>query len=829
MSRKERIYRVIKQHTEQLIRTRRLANNGIDALEVSQALGLNRANVSKELNNLWHEGRLVKIQGKPVLFVDYYGLVNAFPDRFIPLSISKNDTLTSYTENINELKDFHEKNNAELDITTIIGSDGSLREAFSKAKAAIAYPPYGLHMLIVGNPGTGRKDFINHIHRYAVKNGLKPEDSRLITINCQSYAFSPQLLFPQLFGCTKFASDIDKPIKGMIEKSGGGVIYFDGIHNLPSEYVDVILDAIDKSSYSRIGENTQRPLNATIAMSISQTQDGKLASHLQSHIPVTVNIPDIDSRGIYEKILIVLEAFSKEAQNIQQAIHVHKDIILCYTTMNYRENRTQLSNEIKLACSRALLDAINNNSRIVTLGYQHLSESILISHESGSEIKERALETLSIIPNDYILFNADSSSAAITYLKNPPRHFSNVINAIYTDKLDIIAEKNENMPEYINDMISACITCSKSQLITFQERIPDFITKTVIDQLGSNPEFRQLLKYRQILSGLLLYLSRIIEKNNSLVSDSSSYSPPLSRNGSECRGIEEKIMENLYSKYGLQYSDRDIEFVSAYISSANDYVSNLKVSIMVVCHGEATASDMVRYTKKYADPELKIAGIDFPSNMNMKVLLENVLLKAKEIHQGAGILVLADMEPLISIAEYIFENTGIESRAIYPVTLDSLRDFADKCMKGTSLYMFSSAYKIGMDKSSQEEPAKYNKFIDRFVKDVLSGTLIFINPQKAIDTLMDVLKNILEELKISYSNEIAVKFLSHCAHMLERVIRNEPLTYIKLKQFTNENYRLMSTIEKYLSYAANTFGVAIPSSEIAFITEIFVNYIATNI
>jgi len=49
--------------------------NGISAIEVANALGLDRANVSSDLNKLSEEGKIIKIKGKPVLFtmegIDY--------------------------------------------------------------------------------------------------------------------------------------------------------------------------------------------------------------------------------------------------------------------------------------------------------------------------------------------------------------------------------------------------------------------------------------------------------------------------------------------------------------------------------------------------------------------------------------------------------------------------------------------------------------------------------------------------------------------------------------------------------------------------------------
>ena len=55
---------------------------GSHALEIAIDLGLNRANVSKELNKLWREGRLFKIDGRPTYFVAYEALTTLYPELF---------------------------------------------------------------------------------------------------------------------------------------------------------------------------------------------------------------------------------------------------------------------------------------------------------------------------------------------------------------------------------------------------------------------------------------------------------------------------------------------------------------------------------------------------------------------------------------------------------------------------------------------------------------------------------------------------------------------------------------------------------------------------
>ena len=59
MKRKEVIFEKLKEAG---------MHGGISAGELAKRLGLNRANVSRELNDLWREGKVRKQPGRPVRF-----------------------------------------------------------------------------------------------------------------------------------------------------------------------------------------------------------------------------------------------------------------------------------------------------------------------------------------------------------------------------------------------------------------------------------------------------------------------------------------------------------------------------------------------------------------------------------------------------------------------------------------------------------------------------------------------------------------------------------------------------------------------------------------
>ena len=65
MNRKEKIYQCVCRLVED-----QEEKTGVDSITISEELELNRSNVSRDLNELVREGRIVKLGGRPVYFME---------------------------------------------------------------------------------------------------------------------------------------------------------------------------------------------------------------------------------------------------------------------------------------------------------------------------------------------------------------------------------------------------------------------------------------------------------------------------------------------------------------------------------------------------------------------------------------------------------------------------------------------------------------------------------------------------------------------------------------------------------------------------------------
>ncbi|MFR5523651.1 MAG: hypothetical protein ACLTJG_01640 [[Clostridium] innocuum] len=94
--RKELILKAIYAHTLECLEDKQYDKLGMDASSLAMDLRLDRSNVSRDLNLLHQEGRLIKLNGRPTLYVSRQLLMKYFPEQNIPAVLSKDQQLTDF-------------------------------------------------------------------------------------------------------------------------------------------------------------------------------------------------------------------------------------------------------------------------------------------------------------------------------------------------------------------------------------------------------------------------------------------------------------------------------------------------------------------------------------------------------------------------------------------------------------------------------------------------------------------------------------------------------------------------------------------------------------
>ena len=352
MKRGERIYSYIEEKSEAWPEEMLKGRVGFGAQEIAEALGILRNNVSKELNALQRQGRIVKFSGRPVLYFDRGCLESA-------LGVTLGECQFDDVEAICQSKTPQELENP---FARLIGADRSLRRQVEQAKAAILYPPDGLHTLIVGQTGVGKTLFAHMMFEYGKVMHRFAEEAPFVTFNCADYYNNPQLLISHIFGYVKGAfTGADQSKAGLVEEADGGVLFLDEIHRLPPEGQEMIFYFMDTGTFNRLGE-TQRSRRAKVLIIGATTEDpdSALTKTFVRRIPNLMKIPPLAERSTDEKLDIIKLMFQDEAQRVKKPIRVGVETIKALVGSIDSGNAGQLKSNIKLLCAQAFLNGIDS-------------------------------------------------------------------------------------------------------------------------------------------------------------------------------------------------------------------------------------------------------------------------------------------------------------------------------------------------------------------------------------------------------------------------------------------------------------------------------------
>ena len=233
MKRVDRVYEYILEKSKEYTKEDLLKIKGISAAEIEKNTGILRSNVSRELNTLCRCKKAVKIRNYPILYFER-NYFQKILDIELPCELEE-------IENIDDFIKCDEREEDNSPFRNLIGYESSLKNQIDQAKAALMYPPNGLHTLIIGSTGVGKSLFANIMYQYYKKIKNRSCDVPFIVFNCADYYNNAQLLLSYIFGYVKGAfTGADKDKEGIIEKADGGILFLDEIHRLPPEGQEMI-------------------------------------------------------------------------------------------------------------------------------------------------------------------------------------------------------------------------------------------------------------------------------------------------------------------------------------------------------------------------------------------------------------------------------------------------------------------------------------------------------------------------------------------------------------------------------------------------------------
>jgi len=641
MDRKQSVYWKLKEYSDAYLRDETEAqlfqNVGIEAEKIAFDLGIDRSGVSRILNEMVSAGAAIKSNGRPV--------------RFITSEV--HEKLTRAQVQIES-----EKNTA---FDCLIGAEYSLKDAIDQAKAAVIYPPRGLHTFLIGPTGIGKSLFAEQMYQYAKEEKIIGEDGRFVVFNCAEYVENPQLLLAQLFGHVKGAfTGADKETTGLVEAANHGILFLDEIHRLPKEGQEMLFLVLDKGVYSKLGETAKkRKVDVLMIGATTEDIDTYIIKTFLRRVPMIITLPALKTRSTEERLMLIENFFAAEMQEMNVPIRLHKDVLTALMCYECKGNVGQLKSDIKKICAKAFLKRKIFNTKIVTIEAAMLPEEIRMEHYGEKRRQKAIVEFVQELEKYYLIVQEGSGKGG--ELERRFRQFSKK-RSRKNDKTLLDTE----VANYINQLENEGVMLEDNQI---KGKLLEIINERVYE--ASEEALRYAEYYlgkklsKRIRTGFMIHVNLMLDR----IKSNLPFIPDAAVKNTGKHTREYKIavvmVKMLESEFDISIPAYEIDhLVRFFLETENN---KKKIGIIVLAHGSSTASSMLEVSQKLLGVNHGTA-IDMPYEQTAMSTLEIVEQQVQAENQGNGVLLLTDMGSLTTFAETISEKTGIDVRSISMVT-----------------------------------------------------------------------------------------------------------------------------------------------------------------
>lgn len=794
----------------------------VTTADVSEHLLISRTAASRELNVLVREGLIGKQKGKPVhYFMNSEYQLEQPNDSKSPQKTHTPSSLIKTTEKLNAFSGF-------------IGAEGSLSTHINSAKAAIMYPPNGLHTIILGSTGVGKSTFAQIMFQYGQEIGRFSNKSPFIHFNCADYSNNPQLLLSILFGYVKGAftgADTDKA--GIIEKSNHGVLFLDEIHRLPPEGQEMLFTIIDTQKFRRLGEadTAARTVNVLILCATTENIDSSLLQTFNRRFPMVLTLPDLKNRTFKERIQLIDYFFCIESKKIEHEINVEKTVIDYLATYSCPGNIGQLKNDIQIFCAKEFAQAMIQGKRAICITFDHIEAREVIESKENSRVQ------------DTVYFQGEKmrsdQSLPITIpeaIGNETSFYQSVLERYSTLLKEgrSIKEIQQKITSFIDDFFKVDLKpdhvdahSNKGIEKLVSKEILD-IVEEIIQEISVDLEVKS---DPHITYNLALHIEALVLK---LQTSNSPYrSKKIVELSSETyfKKYADKLIIEINRKMGVEIPVEEQEIIELFLDTIYQNVRQNPIGILILMHGVGVATNLAKMVNDLLGISHAV-GVDMPLDESVENVYHKALQTVKRIDRGSGVLLLADMGSFSSFPSKIAKDTGIEIMVIdnvtSPIIIEATRKalFANMGMKKlVNELLEESTYFMGNKRDSNIFDYSSRRLIknkDHLFYNSLEKSVIFLNVYKATEALDEILISLAKRMNFEIIDTLVIKFYFHCLGMLERAIRKESLDFEVEELEKDADFR---EVKREVGILERMYGAAISDSEILYVTKIIKGFL----
>ncbi len=592
--------------------------------ELSEALYMQRSNLSKILNELVKERRVKKTAGRPV----YYSLI---------------------------------KEQENSCFYAMIGCYSSLKQVVQLTKAALLYPGHSLPILITGSDGSGKSLLAKLIYEFAKESGIIGKDAPFIKINCRYLAeVSDEKMKDIFFSKTE----------GAIKKAQGGILFIDHVNRLYHDVQNELLNYVEVAQVSSS--------NMILVYSVDDAISPSYLSLYTSKFSIVIDLPPLSKRTFEERLEMIQLFFQKEAECVHKNIKINSEVLRCLMLYPCQFNVKQLKKDIQIGCANGYarnFDKKDNQLELYIHDFpNYVRKGFLFYRKYRTQIEQ-------VIPNNY-LYSFSEQEINASHDETVVISDDNYYNMIDRKVEELKSHGIED--EDIAAILHADLNYNFQQInseIEQREIDKDMISKIVDSKIIKHVEtflndaskrFDRIYT-NSVFYALCMHLSAMLERKGGSQKLSNEQIVTTIKEHNEEYIFCSKFTSMLEKEFHVQISIDEVVFLSMFITKEKIIEKEeAKPVVLVAMHGNSTASSIVEVANALVGDD-NIYSFDLALDKDMQEMYEELSQTILEIHQGQGVLMLYDMGSLKTMAEMISNETGIQIKTFcIPATLIAL-------------------------------------------------------------------------------------------------------------------------------------------------------------
>jgi transcriptional regulator with AAA-type ATPase domain/transcriptional regulatory protein LevR len=632
---------------------------GFSTEEIADILNMQRANVAREFSKLIKQEKIGKSTGRPVLY--FAKDIDAHPLQNMELN-----------EHIKQKK---------VVFDSVIGKNSSLKSTIALAKAAIVYPPHGLHTLIIGETGVGKSFFAKTMFKYSQEVRPSAGSGQFTVFNCADYANNPNLLISYLFGVKKGAytgATVDR--QGIIEKARNGILFLDEVHRLTPEGQEMLFTLIDEGKYTPLGDTKEIKINIMIICATTENIESSLLKTFTRRIPIVIKLPSLRERTSEERMELIQRFLEEESKRIGKSVEVEGDALTALLNYDCPNNIGELKSHIQIACAKSFLRSMFSGY-VLAIKLEDFPEQVRTGLLVSKKIKPTSIK-LNI--GSYLYENKEDINDKYSLSGNLYEFIEKRTESLKSKGIDEKTIKNRisnEIEKFINTYLSTINIENK------EDGIKRIVNNDLYDLLNS---FMYLAEYKlkrkiskNTFLGLLIHIDTFIGRfRENRIIENPKIDEIRKKYPQEFK-LAIKLADKLEQKYNLDVPIDEIGFITMFFA-ADIEEKKPKVGIIVAMHGTNTATSMVDVVNQLLNTNHAIA-FDMPLSMNPETALHKIEEMVKISNEGIGVLILVDMGSLKLFDKMIKNSTGIEVRSVDMVTTATAIEATRKAIMNQSL------------------------------------------------------------------------------------------------------------------------------------------------